>query len=174
MQLLEKDPNTSLKNQVFYRQDYLDEFERIWETQATYHPELTAELKHEIRDIVIFYQRQLKSQKSLVGYCELESKQKEVVVDGKKKTITTGLRVCPKSSPLFQSFKIWQTLNNVQVSGNIIPEKQLDLFGTVATYKYGSRCLTEEEKQTLYKELSLKERMSAAEILKLLFKSGKG
>lgn len=174
MQLLEKDPNTSLKNQVFYRQDYLDEFERIWETQATYHPELTAELKHEIRDIVIFYQRQLKSQKSLVGYCELESKPKEVVVDGKKKTITTGLRVCPKSSPLFQSFKIWQTLNNVQVSGNIIPEKQLDLFGTAATYKYGSRCLTEEEKQTLYKELSLKERMSAAEILKLLFKSGKG
>ena len=117
MQLLEKDPNTSLKNQVFYRQDYLDEFERIWETQATYHPELTAELKHEIRDIVIFYQRQLKSQKSLVGYCELESKQKEVVVDGKKKTITTGLRVCPKSSPLFQSFKIWQTLNNVKEIG---------------------------------------------------------
>ena len=174
MQLLEQNPNTSLKNQVFYRQDYLDEFERIWETQASYHPELTTELKHEVRDIVIFYQRQLKSQKGLVGYCELENDTKEVVVDGKKKTVTIGLRVCPKSSPLFQCFKIWQTINNVQVSGNIIPEKQLDLFGTVATYKYGSRCLTEEEKQTLYKELSLKERMKATEILKLLFKNAKG
>ena len=174
LQLLEQNPNTSLKNQVFYRQDYLDEFERIWETQASYHPELTTELKHEVRDIVIFYQRQLKSQKGLVGYCELENDTKEVVVDGKKKTVTIGLRVCPKSSPLFQCFKIWQTINNVQVSGNIIPEKQLDLFGTVATYKYGSRCLTEEEKQTLYKELSLKERMKATEILKLLFKNAKG
>ncbi|MCH8515801.1 MAG: type II CRISPR RNA-guided endonuclease Cas9, partial [Cyclobacteriaceae bacterium] len=49
--------HTPLKNQVFYRQDYLDEFEQIWETQAKFHPVLTSELKEEIRDIVIFYQR---------------------------------------------------------------------------------------------------------------------
>lgn len=42
---LDNNPNYSLKNQVFYRQDYLDEFEKLWETQALYHPELTPELK---------------------------------------------------------------------------------------------------------------------------------
>lgn len=68
MKQLSDNPNTSLKNQVFYRQDYLDEFERIWETQAKYHSQLTADLKHELRDIVIFYQRPLKSQKGLVNY----------------------------------------------------------------------------------------------------------
>ena len=31
MAQLDRDPNYSLKNQVFYRQDYLDEFERIWD-----------------------------------------------------------------------------------------------------------------------------------------------
>ncbi len=166
---LQKNPNYSLKNQVFYRQDYLDEFERIWETQRKFHPELTDELKHELRDIVIFYQRPLKSQKGLVGFCELESSQKEIVKDGKVKTVTVGLRCCPKSSPLFQCFKIWQSINNISVTGNIIPERQRDLFGDEIINKYGTRPLMEEEKQKLFRELNLKERMSAAEILKLLF-----
>ena len=166
---LQKNPNYSLKNQVFYRQDYLDEFERIWETQRKFHPELTDELKHELRDIVIFYQRPLKSQKGLVSFCELESSQKEIIKDGKQKTVTVGLRCCPKSSPLFQCFKIWQSINNISVTGNIIPERQRDLFGDEIINKYGTRPLMEEEKQKLFRELNLKERMSAAEILKLLF-----
>lgn len=166
---LQKNPNYSLKNQVFYRQDYLDEFERIWETQRKFHPELTDELKHELRDIVIFYQRPLKSQKGLVGFCELESSQKEIIKDGKQKTVTIGLRCCPKSSPLFQCFKIWQSINNISVTGNIVPERQRDLFGDEIINKYGTRPLMEEEKQKLFQELNLKERMSAAEILKLLF-----
>lgn len=166
---LQKNPNYSLKNQVFYRQDYLDEFERIWETQRKFHPELTDELKHELRDIVIFYQRPLKSQKGLVSFCELESSQKEIVKDGKQKTVTVGLRCCPKSSPLFQCFKIWQSINNISVTGNIVPERQRDLFGDEIINKYGTRPLMEEEKQKLFRELNLKEKMSAAEILKLLF-----
>lgn len=166
---LQKNPNYSLKDQVFYRQDYLDEFERIWETQRKFHPELTDELKHELRDIVIFYQRPLKSQKGLVGFCELESSQKEIIKDGKQKTVTVGLRCCPKSSPLFQCFKIWQSINNISVTGNIVPERQRDLFGDEIINKYGTRPLMEEEKQKLFRELNLKERMSAAEILKLLF-----
>lgn len=166
---LQKNPNYSLKNQVFYRQDYLDEFERIWETQRKFHPELTNELKHELRDIVIFYQRPLKSQKGLVGFCELESSQKEIVKDGKVKTVTVGLRCCPKSSPLFQCFKIWQNINNISVTGNIVPERQCDQSSDEIINKYGTRPLMEEEKQKLFRELNLKERMSAAEILKLLF-----
>lgn len=166
---LQKNPNYSLKNQVFYRQDYLDEFERIWETQRKFHPELTDELKHELRDIVIFYQRPLKSQKGLVGFCEQESSQKEITRDGKRKTVTIGLRCCPKSSPLFQCFKIWQSINNINVTGNIVPERQHDQSGDEIINKYGTRPLMEEEKQKLFRELNLKERMSAAEILKLLF-----
>lgn len=163
MKQLSENPNISLKNQVFYRQDYLDEFERIWEKQAKFHKELTEELKHELRDIIIFYQRPLKSQKSLINYCEFESSQKEVVVDGKKKTITIGLRVCPKSSPLFQCFKIWQSINNLQITGNVIPKQQLDLFGDTTEFDYGTRILTEEEKLNLYRELSIKESLSYLE-----------
>jgi CRISPR-associated endonuclease Csn1 len=38
---LQRNPHTTLKNQVFYRQDYLDEFEAIWNEQSKHHNELT-------------------------------------------------------------------------------------------------------------------------------------
>ena len=116
MHSIEQNPNASLKNIIFYRQDYLDEFEAIWEKQAQYHPELTPELKKEIGTLSSSISVILKSCKNLINYCEFEHTEREVVVDGKKKTIVTGCKVCPKSSPLFQDFKIWQILNNLQVS----------------------------------------------------------
>ncbi len=82
---LEKDPHFRVRNKVFYRQDYMDEFERIWETQKLFHPELTEELKHEFRDIIIFYQRRLKSQKGLISFCEFESHKIKKSVGGKEK-----------------------------------------------------------------------------------------
>ena len=101
--------------------DYLDEFNAIWEKQREYHPELTEELKHEIRDVVIFYQRRLKSQKGLVSFCELESEEREIVTsDGKVRKITVGSKVIPRSSPLFQEFKIWQILNNIEAHKRLI------------------------------------------------------
>lgn len=165
---LDKNPNYSLKNQVFYRQDYLNEFEVIWETQAKYHKELTPELKKIIRDVVIFYQRPLKSQKGLISFCEFESRKIEVEVDGKKKIKTIGCRVCPKSSPLFQEFKIWQRLNDVEVSGMIVPNQQQDLFGYSKDYTYGKRRLQQEEKEKLFAELNYKEKLSKNEVLKIL------
>ena len=151
---LDKDPHTSLTNTVFYRQDYLDEFERLWETQAQYHPELTDKLKHTIRDIIIFYQRRLKSQKSLISYCEFESQKREVNVDGKTKTITTGSRVIPRSSPLFQEFKVWQTVNNLVVTDNTT---------------YSKYSLSEEDKVLLAEELAVRKKMTDKEVLKFLY-----
>jgi CRISPR-associated endonuclease Csn1 len=151
---LDENPNTSLKNQTFYRQDYMDEFEKIWETQAKYHALLNNEIKAEIRDVIIFYQRKLKSQKGLISFCEFENEKIEVVVDGKKKIKTRGSKVCPKSSPLFQEFKIWQILNNLEVTDKKTGEKY---------------SLNLEEKELLYKNLNLKDKLSKTEVLKLVF-----
>ena len=169
MRQLDTNPNYSLKNQVFYRQDYMDEFEAIWETQAKFHKELTTELKEEIRDVVIFYQRKLKSQKGLISYCEFESRQVEYEENGKKKTRTIGLKVCPKSSPLFQEFRIWQRLNDVIVSGSVMPNNQKDLFGWSSDFGFGKRPLTEEEKQELFNQLTVKEKLTKTEVIKTLF-----
>ena len=181
MSILDKNPNASLKNMVFYRQDYLDEFNAIWEKQREYHPELTEELKHEIRDVVIFYQRRLKSQKGLVSFCELESEEREIVTsDGKVRKITVGSKVIPRSSPLFQEFKIWQILNNIEVSvkGKKSSKRKLKnaepgLFDgdayVDALEVNGKRPLFQEEKELLAFELSVKKEMLKSEALALLF-----
>ena len=159
MKKIEENPNASIKNQPFYRQDYLDEFERIWQCQSAFHPELTDELKKEIRDIIIFYQRPLKSKKSMLDICEFENRKVTYTVEGIEKTRTVGLKVCPKSSLLFQEFKTWQILNNIAV---------IDLESNT------SRFIEQEEKELLFRELTVKEKMSKTEVLKLLYKRTKG
>lgn len=157
-QQLKVNPHTKLKNQVFYRQDYLDEFEKIWETQSKYYKELTKELKEEIRDIVIFYQRKLKSQKGLISICEFENREIEVTENGKTKKKTVGLKVAPKSSPLFQEFKIWQVLNNLQ-------------FQNVDTKEIFPIDL--DFKQSIFDEVNIKGKLSAKDVLDLVGYSGK-
>ncbi|MBI1221826.1 MAG: type II CRISPR RNA-guided endonuclease Cas9 [Bacteroidetes bacterium] len=150
---LSQNPHTRLKNQVFYRQDYLDEFEKIWQLQAGFYPELTDNLKTEIRDIIIFYQRKLKSQKSLISFCEFESKEIELDKGGHKTKKRIGMRVAPKSSPLFQEFKIWQVLSNVEIKNkeeNIKRELELN------------------EKQMLFDELNIKGNLKPRKILELV------
>lgn len=146
-EIIKNNPNESLKNKVFYRQDYLDEFEILWEEQAKYHKELTNELKNEIRDTIIFYQRRLKSQKGLISYCELEREEKIINIDGKEKTIIIGSKVIPRSSPLFQEFKIWQRLNDLTINGEY---------------------LCQEEKEYLSDILKFREKIEDKEIIKLL------
>lgn len=179
MSELDKNPHGSLRNKVFYRQDYLDEFDRIWERQSLHHKELTGELKKDIRDIIIFYQRRLKSQKGLISVCEFEQRDLIVEKNGKRKTKTIGCKVIPRSHPLFQEFKIWQTLNDVVVS--VVDKKNISkkvenpftlLCDTEDILQVeGRRYLYQEEKELLAKELFVKENMKKAEVLKLLFES---
>ncbi|KXK37727.1 MAG: type II CRISPR RNA-guided endonuclease Cas9 [Saprospiraceae bacterium] len=165
-QQLQENRHARLKNQVFYRQDYLDEFEAIWKEQAKHHTELTEELKAEIRDIIIFYQRKLKSQKGLISFCEFESR--EIQIDGKKKTI--GLRVAPKSSPLFQEFKIWQNLNNVLVrkKGSRKRNVKQEIQGSLFEEEKEIFVFDLETKEKLFEELNLKGNLSANKVIELL------
>lgn len=163
-------PHTRLKNQVFYRQDYFDEFETIWETQARFHPELTEELKREIRDIIIFYQRKPRSQKGLVSFCEFERKEVEIERGGQTVKRTIGLKVAPKSSPLFQEFKIWQVLNNILVrkkgSKKRIIKKAIQT--DLAEEEKEIFVLDLQTKQFLFDELNIKGNLKSSKIIDLL------
>lgn len=151
---IQDNPNNRLKGTTtFYRQDYEAEYEKIWNTQAKFHKELTPELKKNIHNI-IFLNRDPKKQKKSV--CEFERQEKEIVVNGKTKTIEIGPKVCHKSSPIFQEFRLWQTINNVILSNDD-----------------EERSLTDDERLTLFKELCIKNSMSASGILKVLKLSSK-
>lgn len=180
MDCLAENPHESLHNKVFYRQDYLNEFETIWEKQAEFHKELTSELKKEIRDTIIFYQRRLKSQKGLVSVCELENREIEITKDGKTRKKIIGSKVIPRSSPLFQTFKIWQTLNDVEISVIGARKRRATKGITDASTEQdrlstnGYRPLDQDEKELLAKELFIREDLSKSKILSLLFEDPQG
>lgn len=166
---LEKNPHTRMKNQVFYRQDYLDEFEKIWETQARFHSGLTDKFKTEIRDIIIFYQRKLKSQKGLVSFCEFESKEVEIDKNGQIIKKTIGLKVAPKSSPLFQEFKIWQVLNNVLVRKKGSKKRVAKDAASVSFDEEREIFILDlETKQKLFEELNIKGNLKQTKIIEIL------
>lgn len=170
-------PHSRVKGQAFYRQDYLDEFERIWEIQKEFHPVLTAELKRDVRDTVIFYQRRLKSQKGLLAVCEFEGKKQPVIdengkpaltKDGKPKMRSVGPRVCPKSSPLFQEFRIWQVLNNVELIFEGSEGTGDERSANGIQRKGRAWCLGPAYKAQLFAELSWVKELSATDVLKAL------
>lgn len=99
-----------LRSRYTTRQMYIVEFDRIWEEQAKYHPQLSPELKTIIGgrkrdgfddDGILFFQRPLRSQKQNVGNCTFE----------KNKT------KCPISHPIFETFRVWQFANSIKCNG---------------------------------------------------------
>ena len=115
-----------IKDQIFSRQRYIDEYDQIMAAQRVYYPDiLTDEFIQMLRDEVIFMQRPLKSCKHLVSLCEFEKQEKVMRVqqdDGKggrqlvERKIKFGPKVAPKSSPLFQLCRIYEAVNNIRLT----------------------------------------------------------
>jgi len=65
-----------IRNRYTSRKMYNDEFQLIWQTQQKCYPEILTDSFRKKVEHIIFYQRPLKSQKGLIGECELESERK--------------------------------------------------------------------------------------------------
>ena len=115
-----------IKDQIFSRQRYIDEYDQIMAAQRVHYPDiLTDEFIRMLRDEVIFMQRPLKSCKHLVSLCEFEKQEKVMRVqqdDGKggrqlvERKVKFGPKVAPKSSPLFQLCRIYEAVNNIRLT----------------------------------------------------------
>jgi CRISPR-associated endonuclease Csn1 len=79
---------------------------------------------------ILFYQRPLKSKKSLISDCPYES---HFDKDGNEHPV----KCVAKSNPLFQEFRLWQFLQNLKIyqRERTISDGQLDLFGNVSAGK---------------------------------------
>ncbi len=125
-----RNPHFKVKDNIILRDKYIYEFNRIWDTQYKLRAEqgLEAEmersemlgdianalyknnkerssllqkrgLKYILGQDIIYYQRPLKSQKNSIGKCRYEPDK----------------RVIPNSHPLYQEFRILDTINNLRV-----------------------------------------------------------
>ena len=115
-----------IKDQIFSRQRYIDEYDQIMAAQRVHYPDiLTDAFIRMLRDEVIFMQRPLKSCKHLVSLCEFEKQERVMRVqqdDGKggrqlvERKVKFGPKVAPKSSPLFQLCRIYEAVNNIRLT----------------------------------------------------------
>ena len=124
------------RNRFALRKMYEDELKAIWNKQKSFYSE---KLKDEIRDRIIeiiIFQRKLKSQKGNVAKCTFEPDKK----------------CSPKSSPVFQYFRMLETLSRIRIT----TEERYD------------EPLSDEERFRLVDELSYKEKMTFSQIKKLL------
>lgn len=120
------------------RRFYKEELKLILETQKKFHPELQNEnlynacieelyksnethresikvcdfTKLFINDI-IFYQRPLKSKKSLISNCPYEIRKYKDKETGELKN--SYIKCIAKSHPLFQEFRLWQFIQNLKI-----------------------------------------------------------
>lgn len=146
-----------IKEQVFPREAYLEEFDAIVKFQSGFYPEIfTEQLISKIRNEIIYYQRPLKSQKGLVSICELAG---FTTKDGKGNSIFVGPKVAPKSSPIFQLCKIWEIVNNISLkikSQESKGNKWIDFVPTI------------EQKERIVNYLNNNSKLSYTDLIKIL------
>ena len=149
-QELSNDAFFKVKENIFPREAYIEEFDAICSTQKQFYPEtLTEELISKLRNEIIYYQRPLKSQKGLVSVCEFEGFLR-TGKDGKEYFV--GPKVAPKSSPIYQLSKMWENINNIKVgsrSGGYVE-------------------ITPEQKQAIFQHLDNNEKLTVTDLLKIL------
>ncbi|HXE74785.1 MAG TPA: type II CRISPR RNA-guided endonuclease Cas9 [Candidatus Xenobia bacterium] len=98
------------RNRHISREMVMEEFDRLWDAQATHHPELlTDDLKKRLRGILL-YQRPIFWRLQTVGQCWLEP----------------GEPVCARGSWLGQQFRMLQQMNNVRLRFPGQPPRPLD------------------------------------------------
>ena len=152
---------TRVKELVYPREAYIEEFDKIMCVQKTKHIFLTDEIIRKLRNEIIFFQRKLKSQKGLVNVCEFEGFETKYLdkETGKEKSIFTGPKVAPKSSPLSQLCKIWENVNNISIKIKN-PEG--------SKYKWSDYEPTLDEKHIIAKYLSENEILTQNDLLRIL------
>jgi CRISPR-associated endonuclease Csn1 len=118
---LRENPHYRVRQQIFNRATYVEEFDMVWAAQSKFHSDLlTPQNRKLLRDMIIYRQRPLRSQKGLVGTCALESNYRvdksqaiQYLPNGLPKLVSP--KCAPKSSPLAQEIKVWESLHNLRI-----------------------------------------------------------
>ncbi len=162
---------------VIERKFYKVELEQILKTQQQFHAELKDENLYNLcirelyeyneahrnniakRDFVhlflndiIFYQRPLKSKKSLISNCKFESR--KYLKDGIEQN--EALKCISKSHPLFQEFRLWQWIQNLHIF-----DKENDNFSVTGKY-----IKSEEDLVNLFEFLNDRKEIEQKSLLK--------
>ena len=129
------------------RSQYEEEFDMVAKN-------FSQDLAHKLKDVFLF-QRPLKSQKHLVGFCSME----KPVKDRQDKYIRRGRSKIPVSHPLFELFRAYSFINSVKIS--------------TSEDEKPNRFLKKKEREILLNELLVHKELSFRSLRKKLEKGAK-
>lgn len=191
---ISKNPHVKIRGKEVHTIDrsfYVNELKQILHTQEKFHNALTSvDVSKEIAQLlyksnitqqhhvskqtlsyillndIIYYQRPLKSKKSLIENCKYESRSfiKDDVV------MKQPIKAAPKSHPIFQEYRIWSLIHNIRITQNtdVNPDGQ-PLFDIDVT----AEILDTAGKEKLYELFDQTDEISTEQVLKKLGYSSK-
>jgi CRISPR-associated endonuclease Csn1 len=189
-QAYKENRNFKIRQFPVYRWRYKMELETIWRKQCELNPELKLintdkniiaklaeilyptqvknnmaklaefrnnDLLHIISNDIIYYQREIKSQKNSISECRYE---KRKGIDGE----IYGLKCIPRSSPLFQEFRIWQDIHNIRVLEKEVKQDDKTYLDVDVTNNF----IDENVKELLFELFNSKAAITEREILTVI------
>ncbi|MDR0603268.1 MAG: type II CRISPR RNA-guided endonuclease Cas9 [Bacteroidales bacterium] len=194
---LQQNKWVKIRNRVFLRNRYKEEFDKIWDTQAKAHDILkncsketlekiaryifpgTSETQQKLRDEAIKNGLKYIIKEQIIYYQRPLKPQTELISNCR---FEKEEQVIPVSHPLFQQFRCWKQINNLYVTSKVelMPiAYEMDLSGNKIPiyshsknkkikYQYQNRYLTPEEKQAIYDKLQSQKEVSFGVVIDIL------
>lgn len=171
---LQQNKWTKIRNRVFLRNRYKEEFDKIWETQEKEFPFLKNCPKETLEKIANYIfpgnsESQLKLRKTAIEEGLKYIIKEQVIYYQRPLKPQTELvgncrfekeeKVIPTSHPFFQEFRCWKQINNLFISSKT-------LIGN--KYAYQNRYLTTDEKLAIYEKLQTQKEVGFATVIEIL------
>lgn len=177
---LRKNKWTKIRNRVILRQQYMREFDAVWEEQSKYYSFLNDCPKNLLQEILEYIfpgqsdtQKQLK-EKGLQEGLKYVIKEQVIYYQRPLKLQTELINNCqyekdekviPTSHPIFQEFRCWDQINRLYITSkqNIWDERKRK-----TVLKYTNRYLTDEQKTAIYSRLQTQKQLSFNEVARIV------
>lgn len=177
---LRKNKWTKIRNRVILRQQYMREFDAVWEEQSKYYLFLNDCPKNLLQEILEYIfpgqsdtQKQLKEKGLQEGLKYVIKEQ--VIYYQRPLRLQTELinncqyekdeKVIPTSHPIFQEFRCWDQINRLYITSkqNVWDERKRR-----TVLKYLNRYLTDEQKMAIYNRLQTQKQLSYNEVARIV------
>jgi len=171
---LQQNKWAKIKNRVFLRNRYVEEFDKIWETQEKEFPFLKNCPKETLEKITNYIFPGNSESQQLLRKTALEEGLKYIIKEQviyyqrplKPQTELIGNcrfekeeKVIPTSHPFFQEFRCWKQINNLFITSKTLVGNK---------YAYQNRYLTADEKLAIYEKLQTQKEVGFATIIEIL------
>ena len=169
-----------IRNRVFLRNRYKDEFDAIWEQQAQHSTVLNNYPKDKLERIANYLYPGIKDtqeklrKEAIVGGLKYIIKDQVIYYQRPLKPQTELISKCQfekdekvlaNSHPLFQEFRCWDQINRLYLTSKV---EEFNEKNKKHTYKYSDRYLTEDEKRELYTKLQNQKQIDFSGVSKIV------